>query len=242
MNNRLSKLNVFYKLITVAVFAVLTIRFVQLQLYHGEQYLHESERNRIRELSIEPPRGLVYDQNGEILVDNRPSYSVFVVPYEVLRSDTTLKLLSSILDQPVSQIKKKIAKERIGNFTPVKVRRHIDFTVLSDLEEHRLELPGVFYKIESKRFYPSGIRAPHIFGYLGEITSQELVHWKKSGYRQGDLIGKKGLELQYEKILRGKPGVKYVEVDALGREVRDLTELSTILADPGEDVFLTIRS
>lgn len=240
MSERLARLKLFYKILSVAVFAILIARFGQLQIYDWDKYLRESERNRIREVLLEPQRGIFYARDGEILVDNRPAYSISVIPYELLRADNSIALLSSLLDQPMSQIKQKVQKQKIGNFTPVKIRRQIDFKTLSALEEHRLDLAGVFHNIEPKRFYPGGIRAPHIFGYLGEITSQELVRWKEYGYKLGDVVGKKGLELQYERLLRGKVGVKYVEVDALGREVRDLPELSGRLPEPGANIFLTI--
>ncbi|NIR51178.1 penicillin-binding protein 2 [candidate division KSB1 bacterium] len=239
MNERLSNIKLFYRILTISIFVILAIRFAQLQLFNWDQYFRESEKNRIREVILESPRGMVYDRNGEILIDNRPAYSVSVVPYEFLQADSSVTLLSSILDQSPNAIKSKINKEA-SRFRPVKIKRQISFATLSHIEEFRLDLPGVFYSIESKRFYPAGIRAPHLFGYLGEIDSKELKYRKDSGYRMGDLIGKKGLELQYEKYLRGEPGVKYVEVDALGREIRVLEELSTESPTPGENLYLTL--
>jgi penicillin-binding protein 2 len=230
----------FYFAFTVIIFLILLVRFAQLQLYNWDRYFRESEKNRIREVIIEPPRGLIFDRYGEVLVDNRPAYSVSVIPYEFLKADSSVHLLSAILDQPPNEIQEKIKKKQVGNFAPVYLKRQIGFKILSDIEEFKLDLPGVLYRIDSKRFYPSGIKAPHLFGYLGEITSEELAKRNNEAYRLGDLIGKNGLELQYEEFLRGQPGVQYVEVDALGREVRDIPELTGQPPKPGKNLYLTI--
>lgn len=240
LKNNIEPLKSIYKIFAIFVFVMLLGRLAQLQLWSWDEYFKESERNRIREIVLDPPRGVFYDRRGEILVDNRPAYSVSVIPYEVLKGDGPVNLLSTILSQPASDIKQKIRKEKISNFLPVKIKRQVDFSVLSTLEESRLDLPGVFSTIESKRFYPGGVNAPHIFGYLGEITSEELVRWRDSGYRLGDIIGKSGLEFQYERFLRGEPGIKYVEVDVLGREIKDLPELSFKTPKGGHHIYLTI--
>ncbi|MFQ6114309.1 MAG: penicillin-binding protein 2, partial [bacterium] len=240
MHEDLQNKKSFYTILACIVFAILIGRFAQLQLYSWDKYFRTSERNRIREVVIQPSRGLIYDRNGEILVDNRPGYSVSVVPYELLNADSSIVLLSSIIRQKPSQIRNKIKKKQVGLFYPVKLKRQVGFKVLSALEEHRLELPGVLYGVESKRFYPAGVRAPHLFGYLGEVTSKELSARNDEDYRAGDLIGKNGIELQYEHYLRGEPGVQYIEVDVLGREVRDLPELSPKFPVPGKNLYLTL--
>ncbi len=242
MYRDLSNLKRFYTLFTLALFTILIVRTGQLQLYQWDKYFRESERNRIRDIIVEPLRGLIFDRDGEILVDNRPNYSVSVVPYEFLNADSTIILLSEILNQKPDDLKKKINKDKRGNFSPVKINRQIDFKVLSAIEERRLDLPGVFFNTESKRYYPGGVKAPHLFGYLGEITSEELKKLKNSNYRQGDSIGKNGIELHDEGYLRGTPGVKYIEVDVLGREVRNLTDLGGQPQNPGRNLFLTISA
>ena len=238
MDAKLQNLAKFYIAFTIILFAILIGRLGQLQLFQGERYFFESEKNRIRDIIIPAQRGLIFDRNGEILVENRPSYSISVIPYEFRKSENTLNLLSSILEQQPEKLLNKIQKEKIGNFSPVKIKRQISFTVLSAIEEYRLDLPGVLYNIESKRFYPDGVKAPHLFGYLGETTSEELSKLQNKDYRLGDVIGKNGIELEYENYLRGKTGVEYVEVDVLGREVRNLAGGK----DPilGKNLYLTI--
>jgi penicillin-binding protein 2 len=231
----------FYLTFSTILCLILVARFAQLQLFERDRYFYESERNRIRDVVLSPPRGLIYDRHGEILVDNHPSYSVSVIPHEFLKSESTMDLLAQILREEPSTITARIRRNRIGSFAPAKVKRQVGFESLSNIEEHRLELPGVLYTIDSKRFYPGGVAAPHLFGYLGETTPKEL---EKSGpmgdYRPGDDIGKKGIELQYERYLRGKSGIKYVEVDVLGREVRDLAEFPSQTPESGMNLYLTI--
>jgi len=236
----LSGLNRLYIAVASILFLILLGRLVELQLFSQEKYLRESERNRIRDIIIEPPRGLIFDRYGEILVDNRPSYSIAVVPYEILRSDSALHLLASICEQSPQTLTERIQQKKIGNFTPIKIKRQIGFNRLSSLEEHRLELPGVFFTTELRRSYPAKVRASHIFGYLGELNRGEYEQFKAGHYRLGDLIGKKGLELRYEDYLRGKSGVQYVEVDAVGREIRDLPELSSAKPRPGKNLYITM--
>jgi penicillin-binding protein 2 len=222
------------------LFLILTVRFIQLQLLERARYFRESERNRVRDIVVEPPRGLIFDRHGEILVDNRPAYSVSVIPYEFLQADSSVRLLGRILGEQPEALIGKVKKNKVGSFTPLKIRHQADFAILSNIEENRLDLPGVYYGVESKRFYPAGLNAPHLFGYLGEITATELAAEPKSTYRMGDVIGKSGIELQYEDYLRGKPGIKYVEVDVLGREVRDLVEFPHRDAVRGMNISLTI--
>ncbi|MBD3290681.1 penicillin-binding protein 2 [candidate division KSB1 bacterium] len=234
-----TKKYIFYSILYVAFF-VLIARFFYLQIYRQAQYFQESEKNRIRQVVLQPTRGLIYDRNGEVLVDNRPSYSVFAIPFEVRNADSTLELAGNILDLELSEMKKKIRTQRSGFFTPVKLKRQIGFDVLSKLEENRLDLPGIIYQTEPRRSYPSGVRAPHVFGYLGEVTQREIKQFEHLGYRLGDIVGKKGLEKVYDGQLQGLRGSRYIEVDALGREVRVLKDKPEILPLPGKDLHLSM--
>jgi len=234
-----SKKYIYYTLISFA-FIILLVRFFYLQIYKQAQYFQESERNRIRQVILQPTRGLMYDRNGIVLVDNRPSYSVYAIPFEVRKSDSILSLAGGILDLEVTEIKRKIHAQRGGYFMPVKLKRQIDFSTLSELEERRLDLPGIIFEVEPRRCYPSGVRAPHVFGYLGEITQKELTSFEGKGYRLGDIVGKKGLEKVYDELLQGLRGYRYVEVDALGREIRKLEDKPEILPLPGKNLHLSM--
>ena len=166
-----NSLKIFYKCISVAIFVLLIFRFAQLQLYNWDKYFHESEKNRIREIVIDPPRGLIYDRFGEILVDNRPAYAVSVVPYEFLKSDSSVNLLSSILEQAPASLKQKIKKDRSGNFTPVKIKRQVEFKIVVGLKENvdRDKIIDKYCHISCKNF-----RLDYsIFDYNGGIKNEK---------------------------------------------------------------------
>lgn len=225
-----------------AMMLIVLARFAYVQLYLGERYLQESEKNRVRAVEVEPPRGLLRDRYGEILVDNRPAYAVYAIPAELKSKSPAYQLLAAAFHTSPDDLQRQIARNKRGNFTPVKIERQIDFTGLSLLYERRLELSGIDFRAESRRAYLNGIKAPHLFGYLGEISDAELEAFGPQ-YRPGDLIGKKGIEREYEALLRGKKGLRYVEVDALGRVIRDLDKddsafLKPHLPEPGQDLVL----
>lgn len=239
-SNSIRRKEIQYAAVVILFFAILGIRFFYLQIYKQAQYFRASERNRIREIVHEPARGLILDKNGEVLVDNHPSYSVYAIPFEVKEADSVLKLTGEILDMKPAEIKRTIQMKRSGFFTPVKLKRQVDFQILSRIEERRLELPGILYQTEPRRYYPSGVRAPHLFGYLGEISQREMDLEENKGLQLGSIIGKKGLEKVYEKELRGYRGYEYVEVDALGREIKKLKDKPEIQSLPGKNLHLTL--
>ena len=183
---------------------------------------------------------MIFDRNGKILVDNHPSYSVNIIPFEIDKTDTVITLVSKILQMEPEEIWETINKKKTGYFTPVKLKRQIDFETLSKIEENRLDLPGISYQIEPRRNYPSDIRASHLLGYLGEITREDLANHTFKGLRIGNIVGKKGLERVYDQTLRGTKGYRYVEVDVLGREVKKITDRKEVLPRPGKNLHLTI--
>ncbi|RCK77680.1 MAG: Cell division protein FtsI [Peptidoglycan synthetase] [Ignavibacteriae bacterium] len=181
----------------------------------------------------------MYDRNGNLIVDNRPAYTVTVVPAEF---DTTkLKLLSDILAIDQQELMNKINREaKYNKFAPAKVKRDVDFKTLSFIEENHEELPGVDYIVESKRAYPPNIRGSHIFGYLREISDEQLA---KAGdlYRRGDIIGATGIEAQYEKYLRGEKGYNLIIVDSKGKMIGSYNDGKDDKAPlEGDDLELTI--
>ncbi len=196
-------------------FAVLFLRLYQLQLFYHEELGKQSEENSIRTFVKEPIRGYIYDRNGRLVVDVGPSFTVTVIPAGF--EGENLSLLASFLQVEPKFLEERINKGRArSRFSPVKVRRDIDFTALSAIEEHLFMLPGVGYEIESKRFYPTKARAPHLLGYCKEITDAQLARTGEY-YRQGDVIGSSGIEASYETFLRGEKGFEYVAVNSRGQ-------------------------
>ncbi|HTK81040.1 MAG TPA: penicillin-binding protein 2 [Bacteroidota bacterium] len=188
-------------------------RLLQLQFLYQDVYGKKSEENSIRPIAHDPIRGYMYDRNGSLIVDNRPSYTVTLTPFEVTLK--TINYLSDILQLDTSFIKERLRKGIIYNrFAPIKLKRDITFRELSAIEEHRGELPGVDYQIESKRFYPTSAKAPHLFGYVKEVSDQQIAD--NPDYRPGDITGATGLEAKYEQDLRGKKGYEFITVNARG--------------------------
>ena len=228
------------------LFLVLLIRLAYLQLYLGEKYLQKSEKNRIRMVSSDAPRGLIRDRYQKILVDNHPAFTVYAVPAELRKQPAAYDILAAALRTNPQELKRRIKQNKRGNYVPAKIGRHISFSGLSMLYERRLELPGIEFHTESRRAYNDSVRASHLFGYLGEINDAELSHFNQK-YNPGELIGKRGLEKKYESILHGIKGRNFVEVDALGRVVRDLSKDDNRLFEekspiPGKDILLGIDS
>ncbi len=201
------------------LFFILSLRFFQLQVLSNSIYEAWSDRNRVRQVPVVANRGLIFDRYNRILVENRPSYSLFIIPYELNKHPEMVKSISSITGLSELEIQEHISQAGTGLFTPVRIIRDMDFETLSKIEERRLELPGVFYQHEPVRTYPADVRASHIIGYLGEINESELNILNGNGYQIGDMIGKTGVEKHYDFILRGERGYQYREVDVHGREV-----------------------
>ena len=209
-----------YRLYMVIVFGFLVVVAVKLfgmQVFSTEFYRKASEDNGVRMVPILAPRGLLVDRNGTILVKSRASYSMYLVPYEVENLDSVVARLSPMLQQPPDEIKAKIRLGWQGKFQPIRLRRDIDFKTVAYIEEHALEFPGITFQVESTRQYPLDNKGSHIWGYVGEITEQELTKPQYGGYSIGDIIGKEGIEKEYEELLRGQNGFKYLEVTAAGK-------------------------
>ena len=219
------------------MFAILFWRLVQLQIVQGEQLLKVSEGNRIRAVEIHPVRGKIYDRHGKLLVDNRPSFSVFVVPWEMRRNPKTASFLVRSLQLDSLTIKEKISRQRSQPFKPTRIARDVPFASIATLEEHMSELPGVLVRIETKRHYPV-TNAPHLLGYIGELSKENPKIFP--GVPVGGIVGKSGLELQYDNQLRGEKGVKFIQVDALGRELGEVYKETAVPPVPGADLYLTL--
>lgn len=197
------------------VFTLFVSRLVQLQLLYGEEYGRKSEENSIRPIPQEPIRGLMFDRNGTLLVDSRPSYTVTITPSEFRVK--TIPYLARILQVDTTYVRERLEKgKKYNRFAPIKVKRDIDFATMSAIEENREKLPGVDYQIEPKRWYPSKAKGTHLFGYTKEISDQQLQEMG-SDYRMGDNIGATGLEAAYERYLRGRKGFEFMTVNAKGQ-------------------------
>ncbi|MBU6429675.1 MAG: penicillin-binding protein 2, partial [Cyanobacteria bacterium REEB65] len=219
-----------------ATLGVLGGRLVQLQILGVDEFRERADGNRIRVTLVPAPRGIIRDRHGELLASDRLSYSVTLYPIQLSRQQTAqvIDRLGALLSIPPAEI---LAKwQKAGNL-PVRIMQDVDPKTIAIIAENQRKLPGVSIDPITVRYYPRGRFAAHLLGYTGEITDKELQELADDGYRQGDIIGKTGLERVLDSELRGQPGRLQVEVDARGRPVRTLAEIPPV---PGHDVTTTI--
>lgn len=231
-NERLDKLVVMFFLI----FIILVSRFIWLQIAHGQEFKQQAENNRIRLLTISAPRGTFYDRNGIPLVNNRPGFSISLVPINGPIPTDVINRLAELLGMPAEDIQKKI-KQQDNPLEPIRIKADVGPEILTKIEERRSELPGVVLEVQAVRSYISNELGAHTFGYVGEISDSELGRAKINGYKSGDIIGKTGLEEMWDKDLRGVDGGAQIEVNVAGKPVQMLGTKQPIA---GNDLILTI--
>jgi penicillin-binding protein 2 len=226
-----------YVILAIA-FAGLISRLLFLQVVSGERYTFLSENNRVRIKRVAGTRGMIFDRQGQLLVDSRPSFDLIFVPEDARDPQNTLRLLARYLKRDEAELLKTFeeGKSRAA-FDEMVLGRDVDWSAVVAVETHQLDLPGVSLRARPRRSYVDGPMAAHVLGYLGEINQKQLKVLKERGYTVGDEIGQYGLERRWEELLRGQSGGQQVEVDALGRRVRVLHEVTDV---PGYTVHLTL--
>jgi penicillin-binding protein 2 len=224
--------------IVLIAFAVLAARLLYLQVIKGEELRRQSEINSIRLQDIDSPRGLIFDNGYHTLVENRPSFNLYMILKDAKPLDRTLQTLSTVIEEPVDDLKESIREsKKLGSYTPILVKEDIGRDMMAAVEVHRFELPGVQVHVSPKRHYLYEQYGAHVLGYMGEISLDELQGKSFQDCKGGDFIGKFGIEKAYESFLRGKRGGRQVEVNATGQMERIL---ETVDAVPGKNVVLTI--
>ncbi len=224
------------------IFVILVTRLVYLQVISVDELSKDSNKNAIKNITETPARGLVFDRKGKVIVDNQPSYTLTITPYQF--DKTNLNEIADLVNLPVDKLKEDLDKVKGTNrFNPVKIKRDLDFKQISFLSENKDRLKGVDYQVEARRVYPNKFRASHMFGYTKEISEKQLDKQVGDYYKQGDLIGSGGLEESYEEILRGEKGNRFVSVDVKGREVGPFNDgKSDIHPVNGADLMLSVDS
>lgn len=225
--------------VIVLIVLILLGQMINLQVLQYETYSPLSRDNIVRQEYLQPARGLVYDRNGELVVDNEPIYTINVLPSAF---DTTkIPLLSRLLSVNETDVRERIQKaRRYSWYRPSRFYTELDLATFSLIQENIWQLPGISHQIESKRQYPSKAMASHAFGYLSELTEQEYK--SLSGYMLGDKAGRSGLENIYESQLRGQLGAQYVRINALGQSVGNFDD-GTLDQTPtkGNDLVTTLQ-
>lgn len=227
--------------VVVLLMGALAAGFFRVQVLRSDSWQLRAESNRLRQLPVPAPRGTIYDRNGRILADNVPGYAVTLLPGPPDSIRATLERMRPWMGLSDERIDRLVADlRRYG--TEVVVDPNADFDVVSALEERRAEFPDVHIEMRPRRRYPAGEALGHVLGYVGEITSEELESetFSDPKYDQGMVVGKTGVERQYESTLQGRRGLRYVEVDARGRVVGDFSGFTADPGEGGEDLRLNL--
>ncbi len=225
-------------LVAAVVFLILALRLWYLQVLGVEHYREMSERNRTRYISIDPPRGPVFDRNGVLLVDNRPAFTVSALHQEIDDRELLFERLGQLLEVEPAVLEQRWQQGlRLPRYRPVPLAVDVGREALERVQENGVTLPGILAEVKPLRAYPNGDLAAHLFGYLGELTEEQLRSADFSAYRSGDLLGKTGLENMFESELRGQEGLKRIEVNVKGRELRQVTIRDPL---PGNRIYLNL--
>ena len=245
LNDHVQNLGARVGTIQVIAFVLLTLlgaRLYYLQIVKGEYYSERAESQRIRLIPIPAPRGAIFDRNGKLLVDSRPTYNV------VLTNDgfKNVNINERVDDYSFGlELERQFVVERLNllkkqnEFEALVLKENVGMKDITWVESHSLEFPELRVELQPQRFYPLGETLAHVLGYVGEISPKQLddPEYKERGFRPGDIIGKGGLEQYYDEYLRGRPGYRKVIVDSRGRVQ---AEVEKVDPQSGQDLVTTI--
>ncbi len=214
--------------------------FFRSQVLNHAKYDLQSKTNRLRELPLPAPRGVIFDRNNKVIADNVIGYSVSVLAMKEDTLRAVLQRLTGTISITPAQIELAVRRFKRAPTRPTVIIPEASFDVVSVLEEHRSQFPGLIIQSAPRRFYPDGPAVASFVGYISEINETELTQGTYAEYKAGQQIGKQGLEKQYESLLRGKEGSQYVEVDARGRIVRNSGPQQDRAPEAGPDLHTNI--
>ena len=225
-------------IVVKVLFILLILYFWKLQILDFQVFWQKSEENRIREIVVPPQRGLIRDRNGIVLAKNIASFKASLIRENCKDYEETCLRISQLLD-----LEREILEERIEKyksqplFQPIVIKDNLTYEEVSRIKSRQYEMPELIVQSEPKRNYPFGTLASHVLGYLQEISPAEMDMDQYKYRRMGDLIGKTGLEKQYEDSLVGTPGKVLEIVDSVGREIGELSKVDPIR---GNEIHLTL--
>jgi len=209
--------------IVLAAFIILFVRYGYLQVMLHDEFATRSERNRIQLEAISPPRGFIFDRNGEVLADNRPVFALVVNRQQAGDLDTLIERLRPVIGLTDDEISRFHTRRRVTRrYQSVPIRTRLSEEDLAGFSEVRADFPGVTAEIEISRYYPHGELFAHVLGYVGRISETELKTLDLAAYAGTNLIGKLGIEKFYEDALHGRAGYQHVETNAFGKQIRVL--------------------
>lgn len=220
--------------ITLLIASIFTLKAIDLQIAHGEEYRTVAEGNRIRIQTVPAKRGIIYDRKGEILVENVSTFTATItaadLPEDETKRQEVIAYLAQVTTVPHGEIEAILLDYQDAPYEPVPIARHLTYESAMLLFTQLGQLPGVNVAMTTERSYATAqaLSLSHVLGYMGSISEQEITEFLEKGYRRIDEIGRAGVEKTYEEILHGQNGKKIVEVNALGQEISILTQEESI--------------
>ncbi len=227
--------------IAILLVGFLIFRLIYLQIYQHDYYSTISDNNRIYSQAIAPTRGLIYDRNGVLLADNKPSFNLTVIQENVSDLEASISLIQNLIDLPEQEVEefKQRLRRRGVPFSSVPVTYALSEDEIARLAVNQVRLPGFQVEAQLVRNYPFGAPIAHALGYLSSITEEELRSINAEEYRGTHQIGKIGIERFYESLLHGQVGYETVEKNARGQIMKVLDRADQV---PGEDLVLHLDS
>ena len=227
-------------------FAVLAGAYWQMQSAQADRFAALARTNSLRAVRIPAPRGLIHDRNGKLLVENGAVYLLLLDRSQLQQAQQsdpgalqkTLAFVSDITGTTVEDLQKRIAAQNhVPRVVSVAIAEELTVAQVAAVHASSTEVPALRVVAEPRRHYPFGAFAAHVLGYVGEVTPEDLA--RNASLERGQLIGKKGVELMYDHLLRGRDGIRYVRVDAHGREIAEEPS-GRRDAVPGQDIYLNL--
>jgi penicillin-binding protein 2 len=215
---------VILRVMVIVLFAVIGVGFWFFQIVQRAKFQEMAENNHLRELTLRAPRGVLYDREGRILVENRPSFNVSIVRLHTTDLDRTIRLLSAVAGIEEKRIRDIVDRHRgEPSYRPIVVIEDATLAQVAAITARRLEfeLPDVVVQQVPTRNYPAEGLGAHLFGYVGEASDAQVA---ASGVKSGDIVGQAGLEKAHNVLLMGRDGRRTVVVNSLGREIRELRD------------------
>ena len=226
--------------VLLVAFLVLVGAFFRTQVLQNDRYRLRAENNRLRPVPLQPARGTVYDYKGRIIAETVPGFSVSLLAPSSDSLRQVLRRFSAVVPLDSGDVEDVVNRYYTARYQPALVLGNASQEQVARLEEHRAALPGLVIQSEPRRRYPAGPVIAHLIGYVDEVRQLELDSNRYAGARPGTLVGRSGLEREYDDSLRGVPGLKYIEVDARGRLVREQGAAPPLPSVPGRNLRTTI--
>jgi penicillin-binding protein 2 len=216
--------------VALIAFAVIFFRLWYLQVLSGDKYVAEAQNNQLRKIKVQAPRGEIVDREGRVLVRNRVGLAVKVTPDKFPEDESEraelYRRLGRVLDMRPRRIERRVEQQfKELPFSKATVKQDVDRSIVMYIEERKENFRGVEVEPVFLREYPHGEIGAHLFGYVGEVSEEQLGDPQYNGVEPGDRVGKAGIEAEYDRFLRGQNGATQVQIDALGNLKKQLSDI-----------------